>query len=149
MGYYMRYITEATQPMSVGELGKALKNAAGPLSLAFDDADDTAADLAFGSDVIGAIEINRSGDGLFEEEIEELLEFLDDVDDPDRARVERLLKQATAIYAVRVLFGERDTEETLERLDAVWDVLFSKMPGLLQADGEGYYDQAGQVLEVK
>jgi hypothetical protein len=149
MSYYMRFITDAPQLISIGSLSRALKERAEPLSLGFDSEDATVAQIQFGNDVIGEIEINRSGDGLFDEEIGELLEFLADVDDPSRSKVESLLKLATAIYAVRVLFGGRDAEETLERLDAVWDLLFSKAPGLLQADGEGYYDQHGQVLQVE
>ena len=149
MGYYMRFITDAAQPVSIASISRALKERAEPLSLGFDTEEATVAHILFGNDVIGEIEINRSGDGLFDEEIGELLEFLADVDDPSRSKVESLLKRATVIYAVRVLFGGRDAEETVERLDTVWDLLFSKAPGLLQADGEGYYDQDGLVLEVE
>jgi hypothetical protein len=148
MGYYMRFITDASHPIPLGALNLALKERADSWNLTADSEGGIAADIAFGNDVVGEIEINRSGDGLFDEEIEELQESLANIDDPDSGRVEALLRRATAIYAVRVLFGGRDTEETLSRLDAVWDIMFATMSGFLQADDEGYYDRDGLVLEV-
>jgi hypothetical protein len=59
------------------------------------------------------------------------------------------LRSAQAIIAAQVLFGTGETEMTLSRLDPLWAWLFCNRDGLLQADGEGYYDAHGVVLQVE
>ncbi len=60
--------------------------------------------------------------------------------------MQRLLQEAQATVAVRVLSQGRETGATLEKIDPLWDWLFDEYRGLLQADGEGYYDANGQIL---
>jgi hypothetical protein len=105
--------------------------------------------IRFGDEILGELELNRPGDGLFEEEIGELLEFIEHDSKGDRDRVTKLLQSATAAYVVRVLFQDRDPEDTLGYLDVFWEVLFDRHDGMLQADAEGYYDLSGMILEVK
>lgn len=96
------------------------------------------------------IEVNRRGEELFDEEIEEFRAFLAELEDsPGKERVLRCLDVASAIVAVQVLFGGRDADETLEALDPLWDALFEDYGGLLQADEEGFYDADDQVLELE
>jgi len=60
-----------------------------------------------------------------------------------------ILKDAECICCVRVLFGGRESEATLLRIDPIWNWFFKNRSGLMQADAEGYYDRSGLVLEVK
>ncbi len=90
------------------------------------------------------------GDGLFEEERDELIELVEGGDDaPTRGRVVSTLRIARAIVAVQVLFGDGDTDETLDRLVPLWTWLQANRRGLIQADGEGYYDGPKLILSLE
>ncbi len=73
------------------------------------------------------LEINQPGDGLFEAEIGELTECLDDVRGRASKRVLYTLENATCIVAAHMLYGGRELDLTLERLDSVWNWLFAHM----------------------
>ena len=149
MGYYMRFITTEKKPSSIGELNALLQTRKANWNLEIEEASKRpSADIKFGEHLLGELELNQPGDGLFDEEIEELLEFIEEDCKGDRSRVENLLRNATAAYVVRVLSQGRESGETLEYLDVFWEVLFQRHDGLLQADAEGYYDDSGIVLEV-
>ena len=105
--------------------------------------------MKHGHDVYGVVEVNRPGDGLFEEEIGELKEFVEDVRGKRKADVLKTLSEARAIVAVQVLFGDRQVEATLHKFLPLWEWLISNRKGLLQADDEGYYDQTGRILKVE
>lgn len=142
MSYFMRFLLTDAKPVSTAELESALKRedpsyAIGPEG-----------DLLYGEELLGQVTLNAPGDGLFEEELGELLEEVSECG-AERAAVDRVkaaLSTATATVAVQVLFQERDTEETLSRIDPLWAYLFAQRRGLLQTDGEGYYDAEGEVL---
>lgn len=149
MGYYMRFVVTAEQPPDLAALETGLQSAdAGYWLEVHEGANAPSADLRLGDQLCGEIEINRPGDGLFEEELEELVEFLDDAGEGDVDRVRQALDAARAIIAVRVLHQGRESDDSLEKIDALWQWLFQNSHGLLQADGEGYYDESGQILEV-
>jgi hypothetical protein len=103
--------------------------------------------LKLGNAVYGAIEINAPGDGLFDEEIEWMLEEVEESEGEGKTKVKRALEQAKAIVALQVLWQGRGTEETMEKLEPLWEWLFANRQGLLQADAEGYYDSSGLILE--
>src|SRR6185312_11146833 len=140
VGYYMRYISTDQRRITAAELRDALL-ATGPGYQI--QVDDTAATIAH-------VEINVPGDGLFDEERDELIAFAANTT-PDPAakdRVLQTLQKARAIVATQVLFGTGETESTLRRLDPLWAWLFRNRQGLLQAEGEGYYDVHGLVLRM-
>jgi hypothetical protein len=56
-----------------------------------------------GDGLYAEIEINQPGDGLFDDEIGEMLEFLEDAEGENRGRVEKVLRGARRIVSVRVL----------------------------------------------
>jgi len=78
-----------------------------------------------------------------------LLEFAEDADGAAQSPVPAVLNAASALLAVQVLWGSGDAESTLQRLDPIWTWLFQHRSGLMQADGEGYYDREGLVLVVE
>jgi hypothetical protein len=86
---------------------------------------------------------------LFDDERAELIESADQGEGPGKAAVLETLRDARIILAVQVLFGNGDPEETLDALDPLWSWLQENRQGLLQADGEGYYDANGLILELE
>ncbi len=149
MGYYMRFFTADPKPSSIDALAGRLRSRSPSWKLESEVARRPSAKICLGEELLGELEVNRPGDGLFEEEIEELLEFIDADSRGDRERVAKLLARATAAYVVRVLWQGREAEDTLAALDGFWEVLFELHDGLLQADAEGYYDAEGRILEVR
>jgi hypothetical protein len=148
MGYYMRFFDTSDKPLTVGDVEGALRdvNAAYRLESP-DSAKVPQADLYLGDGLYAEIEINEPGDGLFEREIAEMVESLQDAQSKARERVEEVLKGARRIVSVRVLGQDRETADTLAGIEPLWGWLFSTRPGLLQADGEGYYDAHDLILE--
>jgi hypothetical protein len=143
MGYYMRFITTDTNLIDLAKLGEVLQNQDAKYRLEIQGKDAT---LHYDNEAYADLEINLPGDGLFEEEIAELLEFLEDTKGSKKKRVQAVLKDAKQIFATQVLFGGRDLELTFDRIDPIWVHLFDHHQGLLQADGEGYYDAPEHLL---
>lgn len=143
MGYYMRYFTSDARPVSLSEMEAGLR--------LFDPAygittEGDSAELRYGDGLYGVIEINRPGDGLFEDEIAEEIEQIRDNDSPNRERVIQALRNANATIAIQVIYQDRDAESTFATMNLLWKWLFANRQGLLQADGDGYYDEFGLIL---
>ena len=150
MGYYMRFVVADDKDISLSVINSGLKEKDAAYSVEFDDDADDAGDLTYNGDIYGAFEINRPNDGLFDEEIEELQEFLEDAEGERKSEVLQTLNDAKAIVALQVLQQGRATdEETLVRIDPLWEWLFANYKGLMQADAEGYYDASGLVVKVE
>jgi len=147
VGYYMRYVSSDRRPITGAELRDALLATGSGYDV---EVDDTAATIVHAGATIAHVEINTPGDGLFDEECAELMEFAATAsgDVPAKARVLQTLREAQTIVAAQVLFGTGETESTLRRLDPLWAWLFRNRQGLLQAEGEGYYDVRGLVLRM-
>jgi len=152
VGYYMRFLfAREDEPLTVDLVERGL----GELDPAYvlrraEGAKGEQADLLHDGALFGELEINRAGSELFDEEREELMESLAAVEDPAQQEVLGFLEQVRGAVVVRVLWQGREAEPTLERLDPLWGWLFERAEGLLQADGEGYYDAEGDlVLEVE
>jgi hypothetical protein len=145
MSYYMRYISTSAEPLTLQVLEAGLRSLDPKYRVAEDG------DLLYGDELFGQLEVNLPDEELFEEEREELLEELEDAEDAKGVKVVRkVLEEARAIVALQVLFqGRKDTESTLQRIDPLWDWLYAHRTGLMQADGEGYYDAKGAVLELE
>jgi hypothetical protein len=143
MGYYLRFITTDTAPIDLEKIGEVLQSTDPRYALEIQGKDAT---LHYDGDPYADLEINLPGDGLFEEEIEELIEFLEDAKGQKKKRVQAVLKDTKQIFAAQVVFGGRDLEATFDRIDPIWVYLFEHHKGLLQADGEGYYDSPEHLL---
>ena len=146
MGYYMRFISTDEQEITLSLLKSALKLVDPQYSIAnVHKIPREFGDLMHGNDIYGQIEINRLGDSLFEEELEELKELLGE--SKGKESVLQILTNAKTSVVIQVLWQERDSEQTLSKIDPLWNWLFTNRQGLLQADGEGYYDSSGLIAE--
>ena len=148
MGYYMRFVSTDQRPVTARELRDALVVVDPGYDIAVDDSVVT---IHHSGATIAQVEINVPGDGLFEEERDELVEFATNADDEGsaKARVLDTLRAVRTIVAAQVLFGTGDAEATLRRLDPLWAWLLQNQEGLLQADGEGYYDTRCIILHTE
>lgn len=147
MGYYMRYLVADDRPVSVADVETCFGGLGDQYTTESGD-DEVVVNHA--GQPIAHVTLNVPGDGLFEEELEELREFAEDAEDgPGKRRVHATLRGARQIVAAQLLMGGRDPEEILSALDPFWAWLFAQRQGLMQADGEGYYSADGQILEVE
>ena len=151
MPYYMTFFVDHPDSVGFDEIEAGLK-ADDPvyridvLERAATDPFDTA-DLYYDDDVYARIEINRPGDRLFHNELQAFSEAVQYGGQGQASRVIRLLRRARVIVRVHVLWSGRDRELTLRRLEPLWEWLFVFRCGVLHADGEGYYDADGLIVE--
>jgi hypothetical protein len=142
----MRFIVADERPVTLADVQGAL-NAAGA---EYDfDSNGMEATVSYRGHRVGHLTLNVPGDGLFDEERRELIEFAEDGDEVGKRRVIDILRAARGIVAMQVLFGDGDTERTLAAIDPLWRWLHANRHGLLQADGEGYYDGNKLILELE
>lgn len=146
MPYRMRFLVTDTRLVSLDDLAAALQRIDRKYSLHRDGPEGT---LEYSGTPVAALELDDAGDDVFGDELSELKEAAGEVDGKERLKVLEALETTRQIVAVQVLFGEGETEEVLSRLDPLWAWLFRERGGLLQADGEGYYDAEGLILEVQ
>lgn len=143
MGYYMRFIVADERPVALTDLHAALNRASPDYEF---NADEVEATVSFRGHRVGHLTLNVPGDGLFDDERAELIEFAKNGEGNAKSQVIEVLQAARGIVAVQVLFGDGNTERTLAALDPLWRWLHTNRVGLLQADGEGYYRGSELIL---
>jgi hypothetical protein len=142
----MRFIAVDEQPVGLIELERALTPADPRFAI---EPDETGATIYYGEARVAELDFNVPGDGLFEQELDYLRRDVLATDGGTaRERVLATLDTARMIVAAQVLRGAYDEHEAPTRLDPLWQWLFANRKGLLQADGEGYYDGLGLVLRT-
>jgi sugar/nucleoside kinase (ribokinase family) len=139
----MRYVTTAEEDVSLARLGRVLQDIDPAYSITSDG------DLMHGDGLYAQLEVNCAGEGIFREEMPELVESAEDAQGPGREAVLRVLRNARAVIAIQVLWQGREAEATLQRIEPLCDWLLANRKGLLQVDGEGYYDGSGLILRVE
>lgn len=95
------------------------------------------------------LELNvRSGqDSLCEEEIEEFIELLDDVEDSKkRKRVLEHLQATEFVAACQLLTSDLD-DDGYDAAGTVMHYFVEHCGGMVQADGEGFYDGENLLIE--
>jgi hypothetical protein len=93
------------------------------------------------------VSLNLPDDGLFEQEVEEFEELVDEAEGRGKSRVKKLLSNCSAIIGLQVLMGGTEGNEALDRLNGVFASILTEWPGLMHFDGDGFYDLKGLVLE--
>ena len=142
----MRYIVVDERALTLADVRRAFAAEEEDYGV---DGTGSGADVSIDGRTIAQLAICVPGDGSFDDERAELLESANAGRGPGKASVLETLRGARAILAVQVLFGDADPEETLDALVPLWSFLQGNRRGLLQADGEGYYDADGLILELE
>jgi hypothetical protein len=142
MGYYLRFLSEDDRPSALGEIVSGLRNADPGFELGEDGG------LKRGDELLAQLEVNKAGDALFETEIDELRKEAEPGGAAARAVTTRL-ESVTAVLAVRVLWQQRTAEQTLDLLGPLWEWLLANRRGLIQADGEGFYEGQELILATE
>jgi len=142
MGYYMRYFLTGPSLPSLVTIEAMLKSVNSAYAL---DANS----LSFNGEDYAQIEIMTPVDSLFQEEIDEFRLEIAHQRGRHRKTVLDTLNTTRAVIVAQVLFQNRPIEETLAKLDPVWEWLFVQYPGLLQVDGEGFYTQTRLLLTLE
>jgi len=149
MGYYMRFFATESKQLTLELLESALRQLDGKYAITErDSAGYESGLLTYAGELFGQISINAPGDGMFDEEIEEFREEVSSTSHPRMPYVLSVLKQTTTIFAVQVLFFDRETEDTLIRIDPIWEWLSANYTGLHQADGEGFYEGTELIFPI-
>lgn len=143
MSFYLRFISEDKLP-SVPEL---VERWSGLETLRFSEVDASSATIEDDSGVIAAIEVNRPGDGLFEEELSEMRDDAESADG-DKSDVFRVLDTAQSTLAFEVLTSADGLEASVSKLGPLFEWVPENFKGLIHADGEGFYRGRDLVLDV-
>jgi hypothetical protein len=157
VGYYIRYIFDTEQRPKLPDVRALLAQVdtayvveavqRTPEQDAEAPAGSIWADLKHDSVHIGALELRDIEDPGSDDELQALLEELEELDE-EAEDASSALWNATGILTVQVLWTGDDHPESLRKLNPLWKALLSHYGGVLQADGEGYYDVNGLFLEL-
>ncbi|MBS1709899.1 MAG: hypothetical protein JSS65_14390 [Armatimonadetes bacterium] len=139
MAFLMRFISTDKSAPTTAEIVRALNKSDRAYGLG------AHGELLYGGDIYALFEVFDKDDEQFEEEIEEFLESLDDYKGDAHKQVRKVLKKARWMVVLQVLFANRETETVLNRIDPIWQILANYCDGLLQVDGEGFYE-AGELI---
>ncbi len=146
MTYLMRFIYKHGDPITLTEIQTALAARDDQFVIHIDVSDEESGDLMRGDDIYGEIELNTVRDIMFQEDVQELSDEIEKIYEPAAPYVRNLLADATAMVVLRV---DEMGHYNAEKLDVLWDWLFEIRGGLLQVDGEGYYDAERLILPVE
>lgn len=142
MGYWMRFFDTKKKPLTLKSLGSALRRADRKFGIALGQ-------LTYNGEDFAQVEISGPGDRVFAAELASFRANVAAKRGPKvaatKAKVLATLDATKRTVVVRV--GDHD--DALDLLDVVWDWLFEHRSGLLQADGEGFYEDETLILALK
>jgi hypothetical protein len=147
MGYYIRVLGTKSENISLGKLREAASPAVIEIA---GGSDDSWSELILAhelGDEIAVIERNP----VIEEELgaDELTEFIEEVSEykPDSAVswLKKYLPTVKVIYAFQLL-GRTDVDDGWTSLHGVHAKIWNIAGGILQADGEGFSNEAGHTI---
>jgi hypothetical protein len=141
VGYYLRFLCEDGQPLVLDEIMSGLRDADPGFEL------DTDGRLTRGDELLAQLELTDATGRLFDAEIGELQQLARQGGLPGQA-IARRLESVRAVLAVGVLWQERTADRTLDLLSPLWEWLLTNRHGLIQADGEGFYEGQELILHT-
>jgi hypothetical protein len=147
MGYLMRFISTSEQIITLASIRVALKQIDPAYNITNDEIPDLG-DLLYGEVRCGIVEVNRPSEDIFEDDLEAFRDMLKG-DTLAEEQVRQVLNAANAMVVVEAFWEGANSEEILQRIDPLWDWLFTHYTGISQADSEGFYDLFGLILERK
>jgi hypothetical protein len=143
MGDFIRFL--ASNPCSIDFklIVELLNNNGAAFSILADVSDPNIGELLHDTDILAEIEINADGDEIFEEDISDLMEILDETAFPQKEAIMERLNSAQIMVAIQLTEAGH---EAYDLIDPLWDALLGRCAGILQVDDEGFYDQNGELL---
>jgi hypothetical protein len=149
MGYYMRFYDTHKKPLRLAQLRTALRRQDRAYDIEIlDPSKPQAGVLKYGGIVYAEIEVSESGEESFDEDLGEQLAAVVRRKGKAKSGVEEILRDTKRIVIVCVRFGTKAVEDTLVRIDPLWNWLFATRSGLLHAEDEGFYDDNGLILSL-
>jgi hypothetical protein len=142
MGYSMRFFVEDGQPLTIDELSNGLRAIDREFRIEADGG------VRLGEELLGQMTIDVAGEELFQDEIDAFVEMIQDTEEEGREGVAGRLREVTAMLTVRVVMERRTLAQTLAMLDPLWAWLLVHRRGLVQADGEGFYEDTELILAL-
>jgi hypothetical protein len=143
MAYSMRFFVEDGQPLTFDELSSGLRSIDPEFRI------EANGEVYRGDQLLGQMEIHAAGEEPFQEEIDEFVELVEDTEEEGKEDVAGRLNDVTAVLAVQVLMQQRTLAQTLDLLDPLWAWLLVHRRGLVQADGEGFYEGTELILALE
>lgn len=147
MGYFMRYFAASSDNLNLVGIEAALKGLDAGYQIIPDASVEDFGELRFENMLIARIEINRPGDEIFEDDLDEFRDLVGAPSSPDEQHVLLSLNQTQTLIALEIFWESTNSEPVFARVDPLWQWFFAHHPGVLQADGEGFYDQTGLIVE--
>jgi hypothetical protein len=151
MGYYVRVLSTSDRCVPLAELQSALKEArvAAELSLENGTVNAWLQLILKDADGIEIASIERNSVEVGSLADDELKEFAEEIrSDPTRSGGQWLLNYFTrlrTIYAFQLLSGS-ENDDGLRAIEIVRNRLWSSAPSILQADHEGFTNEAGEPI---
>jgi hypothetical protein len=145
MGHHLRFLVTDAEPVDLTDLGAALRTAGRAYKSQFDESSGT---VSRSGALFATFEVSTPEDGQFEETLGVLEEAAADGSGRGEAKVADALATAQAIVTVHVLEATSGSDPALAVLEPVWEWLFTNHDGLMQSDGEGYFDRRGLIFEI-
>jgi hypothetical protein len=145
MGYYFRYLTQAEHKITIKTIEKAFQKPNSHYQI-HHSVISNYADLLHLDTMIAHIEINTPEDEIFEDDIHELTAAIGQPQNAFEQTILKQIQQANTLIATEAIWQGTKRSNTLDKLDPLWTWLFQNYPGILQADGEGFYDSTGLVI---
>lgn len=143
MGYYMRFVIDDEKKIALSQVLRGLKDM--DRRYRFDGWNQTrdSVDFYHGDELLGELDLYGIEPGEPDEEIEDLIEDAHAAGGPHVDQIVSVLDEARNILAIRVLWQNREQEETLSRIDPLWDWLFAHYSGILHTDDGEFYNAEG------
>lgn len=147
MGHFSRFIITDDQPITIPMMAEALTAYDSRYRFANTQIPDIA-ELYHGSTYCGEIEISRSEEEIFGEELEEFAELVRFSSSPAREAVLEVLRTAQVMIVMDAEWRTTESDEVLDLIEPLWDWCFAHYKGLLQMDHYGFFDANTLILEM-
>jgi len=135
MTYYIRYVMTEDDTLIFPQVTEILET----ISPDYEVDEDV---INFKGELIGQIDINEPGDGLFEGDIELLTHQAEGMQTRDIIRTE--LGKAQIMLVVRVLGADWDA--SMDAVEPLFDWFLANHPGLLAIEGGEFWNTTGRLL---
>ena len=138
MSYYIRYVLTDDKPVTLPELEAGMQEANPNYAI---DGDV----VVLEDDDYGLVEVNATGDGIFEGDVELLRDFADEKENKDALLT--ILQNAKSMVTVQPIWQGKDEDVTLDALDPLWQWLYTNRSGLLVYEGGNFTSESGEVIK--